>query len=299
MSTLRQLEYLIAVAETGHFRRAAESVHVSQPALSEQLKTLELRLGVTLIERGQAAARLTPIGEEIAKIGRRMLSGNRQIKLLAAMHIREASGMLAVGLIPTIGAQLWTRVLPQIEAVLPDLTLQIAEDCIGELQQGLDGGTHDLIIAPPVEGEDIVCRDMLEDVLHLCVAPDHPFARRRRIASEELKGLEILSLAPRHSLHGLLTEASSKLDFVLRRDCGIVGLATLRDLIAAGFGIGFLPAVYLQGRGASAGLGVVEISDYRLSRRIAMQWKSTHTRRQCFERLATAVGGKVGNCAAV
>ncbi|MFW2392210.1 MAG: LysR family transcriptional regulator, partial [Methyloceanibacter sp.] len=123
MPTLRQLEYLVAVADTRHFGRAAERVHVTQPTLSEQLKTLEQRLGVQLVERSRSNVVVTPLGFEVVEIARRMLRDAQRISDVTGYAGSGMSGVVRLGLPSTIGPYLLPRVAPQLHAVYPQLKL--------------------------------------------------------------------------------------------------------------------------------------------------------------------------------
>ena len=109
MPNIRQLEYLVAVADTLSFRRAAERTNTTQPTLSEQLKVLEERLGVQLVERGRTRVMVTPIGEQVVEIARRVLRDANEIRTITASGGKELSGLLRLGLPPTIGPYLLPR----------------------------------------------------------------------------------------------------------------------------------------------------------------------------------------------
>ena len=148
MPTLRLLEYLVAVADTRHFRRAAERVSATQPTLSEQLQVMEARLGVQLIERSRSNVLLTPIGLEVLEIGRRMLRDAQHIRDITGSIGRGLAGVIRLGLPSTIGPYLLPRVVPHLHA----LQLYVREELPHALPRGLIDGLHDIIIAPlPVE----------------------------------------------------------------------------------------------------------------------------------------------------
>ena len=129
MPNLRQLEYLVALADTRHFRRAAEIVNTTQPTLSEQLKALELRLGAQLVERTRSSVTLTPLGLQVTEIARRMLSDARDIRILAASVGKAREGLLRLGVPATIGAYLLPRVVPSLQCRYPSVKSMSARNC--------------------------------------------------------------------------------------------------------------------------------------------------------------------------
>lgn len=248
MPTLRQLEYLIAVADTGHFGRAAERVRVSQPTLSEQLKTLEQRLGVQLVERTRGRVRFTGTGFELAEIGRGMLRDAQQIRGLAERHRRKLDGSICVGLLQTIGPPLLSRILPALCAKFPQLTLRISEDVPQALLSGLDTGIFDVVLAP-LDGRPKAFEhaEIFQEPIYLCLPTGHPLTKRKRVRPADLRGVQLLSLAPRHQLHDVAAELAAKLGAKLRVEYEINNLDTLREMIAAKLGASFLPGLYVDG----------------------------------------------------
>ena len=146
MPNLRQLEYLVAVADTLHFRRAAERANTTQPNVSEQLKALEERLGAKLVERSRSRVLLTPLGVQVVDVARRMLRDMSEIKMLASTGGRELSGLLRLGLPPTIGPYLLPHVMPKLHEAYPELKLYVREALPEQLPKSLDEGSLDAII---------------------------------------------------------------------------------------------------------------------------------------------------------
>ena len=111
MSTLRQLGYLVAVADYRHFRRAADAVHVSQPTLSQQLRVLEARLGVTLIERNESPVQLTPVGRDVAARARKVLLDVKDLEDMARRSRSGPAGTIRLGVTPTLGPYLMPAIV--------------------------------------------------------------------------------------------------------------------------------------------------------------------------------------------
>ncbi len=197
MPNLRQLEYLVALSETRHFRRAAERTNTTQPTLSEQLKALEERLGVQLVERSTARVVITPVGVRIVEIAKRMLRDANEIRALAAVGSKELAGLIRIGLPPTIGPYLMQRAAPKLHKAYPDLRLYMREELPKDLPRALEEGVHDIIITPlPVRAAEIETVTLFREPLLFTVGADHTLAQRKSLHLADLKDQEILALGP-------------------------------------------------------------------------------------------------------
>ena len=153
MPTLRQLEYLVAVADARHFSRAAATVNVSQPTLSQQLKALEARLGVMLVERGDTPVQLTPIGREIAERARKLLIAVTDLRDLARRSVSGFAGTIRFGVTPTLGPYLLPPVVARLHRDYPDMRLHMREGIPDDQVAELRRGALDMVLAPlPVGG---------------------------------------------------------------------------------------------------------------------------------------------------
>lgn len=295
MPNLRQLEYLVAIAETRHFRRAAERVHTTQPTLSEQLKALEQRLGVQLVERNRSRVVLTPIGSQIVHVARRMLSDANEIRSLAASGGRELAGVLRIGLPSTIGPYLLPRVIPDLHARYPDLKLYVREELPSHLPRSLDDGVHDLVITPiPVKGADLVSVTLYREPLHLLVGVDHPLAGKPRVRKRDLEGQDVLTLGPGHQLHDVVQTLCAELGANLRFDYEGTSLDMLREMVATGLGITFVPGLYVQTMlTRDPSVKCLELEGRSVYRTIGMVWRASSARSATYERLADLIRTKL------
>ena len=197
--TIRQLEYLVALASTLHFRKAAELAKVSQPGLSAQIRALEETLGVTLFERDRRHVLLTPAGEAAVERARVVLAGIDD--LVAATSARSAplTGTLRLGAIPTVGPYLLPEILPALRAGYPELRPLIREDHTDRLVAMLDAGELDvLLLALEAELGDAETEPLFEDPFYLVVDDGHPLAGRKRVRLDDLDGLSTLMLQDGH-----------------------------------------------------------------------------------------------------
>jgi len=288
MPSLRQLEYLVAVSETRHFRRAAERCNTTQPTLSEQIKALERRLGVQVIERSTSRVVVTPIGLQVIDIAKRMLRDAHEIRVLSASGGKELAGLLRLGLPPTIGPYLMKHAAPNLHKKYPDLKLYVREDIPQMLPRALEDGIHDVIIAPlPIKGAEIESVPLFREPLFLTVAADHPLALRKSVKLSDLNGDDMLALGPGHQLHEAVAKLCEEAGARLRYDFEGTSLDMLREMVIMRLGITFMPGLYVASElHRDASVRTLEIRDRSVSRSIGMAWRKTSGRRQSYLKLA-------------
>jgi LysR family transcriptional regulator, hydrogen peroxide-inducible genes activator len=291
MPTLRQLEYLVAVADLKHFGRAAQASHVSQPTLSQQLRTLEERLGVTLIERGLGSAELTPIGREIADRARRLLVGVKDIRALARRSGEDGAGTIRFGVTPTLGPYLMPAIVVALHREQPDLRLYIREGIPDEQALELTRGRLDILLGPlPVQGDGLIVEPLLRERLYLIAPPDHPLAQASRLTKSDLKGAEILSLDRRHHLHRQVAALCDEFGMTLLRDYEGTSLDSIRQMVGSGLGVAILPEFYIRSEvGGSAGVRVLDIGGWKATRSIAAAWRAGAAYGELYLRIARRV----------
>lgn len=291
MPSLRQLEYLIALAETRHFRRAAERTNTTQPTLSEQIKALEERLGAQLIERSRTGALLTPIGAQVVEIARRILKDANDIRCLAAGSDSTLRGVLRVGLPSTIGPYLLPAVVPRLHELYPELKLYVREELPQTLPATLEDGGYDFIITPlPVRGEELVVVDLFREPLFLTVGADHPLARKGQVERADLQDQEILTLGPGHQLHDVVIALCEEFGGRVRLDYEGTSLDMVREMVITGLGITFMPGLYVRRElTRDKSLKVLELRARSVYRNIGMVWRKTSARQASFEDIARLV----------
>lgn len=288
MPSLRQLEYLVALADTLHFRRAAERTNTTQPTLSEQLKALEVRLGAQLVERSRSRVILTPLGLQVVEIARRMLSDAEEIRALSASGGKEMTGVLRVGLPPTVGPYLLPRVIPELHRVYPGLKLYVREDVPRSLPRALEEGRHDVVLCLlPIKGAELVSEPLFREPLHLTVGPEHRLARKRSVRRTELKGEDVLTLGPGHQLHDVVVGLCDDIGARLRFDYEGTSLETLHEMVATGLGITFLPGLYVRSAvSRNSGIRTVEVEGRAIFRSIGIAWRRSSARGKSYRGLA-------------
>src|ERR1700742_3728882 len=201
--TLRELRYLIALADRAHFGRAAEDCHISQPTLSTQIRKLEEYLGVSLIERNAKSVSLTPIGEEVVRSARQIVA--QADALLAATKVPRGplEGRLSIGIIPTLGPYFLPSFIPLTKSHFPQLQLVVHEDLTQHLLERLRGYQIDAaLLALPLEDHDLDQLPLFDEPFWFACPPQHPLAQADRVSEDDLKDETLLLLADGHCLRG-------------------------------------------------------------------------------------------------
>jgi LysR family hydrogen peroxide-inducible transcriptional activator len=280
LPTLRQLQYLVAVAEHRHFGRAAEDCLVTQSTLSAGMRELEDLLGVTLIGRGKRKVVLTPVGEEVVRRARELLRDADQLVDVARMGVSPLTGMLRLGVIPTVGPYLLPRALPAVRSIYPDLQLYLREEQTARLLKLVDRGRLDgAIIALPYATGDLETMVLGDDVLLVACPAAHRFAGQESIESSELSGERLLLLEDGHCLRDHSLAACHVMPGQENEDLQATSLSTLVQMVASGLGLTFLPelALEVEARREPA-LKVVSLANSMPARQIALTWRRESVR---------------------
>ena len=201
MITLRQLRYLGALAEHGHFGRAAEACAVTQPALSMQIRALERFLGVELVERRPGEIALTEIGLEVAQRGERILAASRDLVDLARHRSRVLHGRLTLGIIPSLAPYVLPRILPPLQHRYPELHLELRETQTKVLIEELVRGTLDVVmLALPVSEAEVETIRLFDDPFLLAVPADDPRPETVRVNARDIDPQRLILLEEGHCL---------------------------------------------------------------------------------------------------
>jgi LysR family hydrogen peroxide-inducible transcriptional activator len=288
---LKDLRYLVAVADTRHFGRAAERSFVSQPTLSAQLKKLEEYLGVQLIERAPKRVSLTPAGEEIVERARRILDAGDEIVELAKGHRDPLAGRLKLALLPTIGPYLLPNVAAKLRKGLPRLELMLYEYQTDPMLEKLHSGEIDVgILALPAQMDGLDTYELYKEPFMVAMPADHRLSSRATIKAEDLHHETLLLLEDGHCLRDQALDICSSIDLHEKQDYRATSLETLRQMVAAGVGITLLPE--LAGRGAYGNARGVAIKPFARpvpTRTIGAVWRKSSARRASILALAKLI----------
>jgi LysR family transcriptional regulator, hydrogen peroxide-inducible genes activator len=288
---LKDLRYLVAVADQRHFGRAAARCFVSQPTLSAQLKKLEDSLGVQLIERAPNNVCLTEAGEAIVARARRILEASDEMVTLARSQRDPLAGRLRVALLPTIGPYLLPRVAPAMRKALPRLELRLYEYQTAAMLAKLHAGEIDVgILALPVEVDGLESRELYREAFMVALPEHHPLAARERVRLADLKGEQLLLLEEGHCLRDQALEVCSRVGVTDQQDFRATSLETLRQMVATGAGVTLLPE--LAGRGAyrnARGVALRPFARPAPERHIGALWRKSSARRAAIDALCELI----------
>lgn len=296
---LRDLQYLVAVADHRHFGRAAEACYVSQPTLSTQIKKLEVELGVELVERNPRQITLTEAGRLVVEQARHVLRDVDTIWDIANQAKDPESGRLRVGIFPTLAPYLLPHVVPDLRRRFPDLELLLFEEKTEVVVQQLLEGDLDVgVLALPVAGAGNLHVEPLftEDFL-LAVPADHPLAALPEpVGVGSLAGERVLLLEEGHCLRDQALEVCHLGGASERAEFRATSLETLRHMVAAGVGITLLPELSVRPPVApSADLCLLRFAAPAPHRDIAMLWRDTSVYRALLPRVADELRQATGH----
>lgn len=277
--TLTELQYVVAVAQEGHFGRAADRACVTQPALSVAVKKLEDELGIAIFDRRKNQIALTPLGQQIVHQAQRVLEEAEQIKVLAAQGKNQLIGPLRFGVIATVGPYLLPDLVPILHKRAPEMPLQIEENLTINLTAMLKSGRLDVImIALPFSEPGILTQALYDEPFKAVVPADHHLAKKSRLDARALTGERVLLPHAGHCFRQQVLEACPELS---RSDTeGLQGnsLETIRHMVASGLGITVMPCSAVTAKHHNKRLAVVDFEKPVPERRIGLAWRKGFTR---------------------
>lgn len=291
LPTLRQLQYLDALARAGHFGRAAETVNVTQSTLSAGVKDLEATLGVTLVDRGKRRVLFTPAGEEVLRRGRLLLEGAEAMVEAAQATRAPLSGLVRLGVIPTIGPFLLPKVLPGLRRAFPKLKLVLVEDQTARIVDQLESGALDvLLLALPCDCGTAETMDLFEDEFLATLPKTHELAKSAAITPERLAGEPLLLLAEGHCLRSHALSVCNLADTALGTAVEATSLHTLVQMVDGGLGLTLMPRMAVDA-GILRGTGLVTrpLDVHPRSRGIGLAWRRGTGRRDDFDLLGRTI----------
>ncbi len=270
---LRHLRYFEAVARHSHVTRAAEELHIAQPALSKQVSQLEQELGVALFDRVGRNVRLTEAGEALLPHARSVMSQIQAAKAEMAERVGLRSGRASVGTPPTVGTQLLPQALAAFNKEYPGIELRLHESGIQTLLDLLEAGMSDMaIVTLPVEDPALTVVPLFSEELVVAVGQDHRFAYRTNVTLQELSEDPWLLSPDNYELREATIEACRQAGFTPNVVLDGGEMDTLLRLVVAGLGITLLPSLAVQD-GCCGGVTVLAVSDQQLNRSLGLVWR--------------------------
>jgi LysR family hydrogen peroxide-inducible transcriptional activator len=293
MPTLKQLQYLVALKEQGHFGRAAEVCFVTQSTLSAGIRELESLIGVTLVERTRRVVRFTALGDRIVEKAHRVLREAEELAAIAQASGKPLCGDLRMGVIPTIAPFLLPRLLPRLRAERPQLKLFLREEMSHAAIESLRHGHVDcVLLALPFPTGDTDCEILFADPLHVAFPKDDPRDPPAEIAPETIDHSRLLLLEDGHCLKEHALAACNRPE--LRSEASITGtsLHTLVQMVDNGLGLTLLPEMAIRGGIlANTGISVRPIRSPYAHRDIALIWRRNSPREKEFRLMAGILRG--------
>jgi len=290
LPTVKQLQYLVALRQHGHFGKAAEASFVTQSTLSAGLRELETLLGVTLVERTRRVVRFTPLGQRVADKAVRVLRECEELADLARVEGQPLHGELRMGVIPTIAPFLLPAMLPRLRSQWPQLKLYLREETSQAACDALHRGHLDcVLLAMPFASGDVDQAVLFDDRLFVAYphgeAPEGP-----SVDADSIDQDRMLMLEDGHCLKDHALAACNRPE--LRAEAAMMGtsLHTLVQMVDNGLGLTFVPAMAIDA-GILDGTGVDArpLRSVHGFRRIALVWRRSSPREKEFQILAEAL----------
>jgi LysR family transcriptional regulator, hydrogen peroxide-inducible genes activator len=292
MISLRQLQCLAAVAETLHFRRAAERLNLSQPALSAQVAQLEEDLGVLLLERTRRRVLLTPVGREVTARARAILRDVAELEAAARQSGAPLSGTLRVGVLRTLGPYLLPHMLGAMRANFPDLKLYLREEPRNQLLAELDSGELDMVLVhhAPRDDEHLTVLPMFREPLWAVLPLGHPLAAKPVLMPSDLGGEKLILLDLGDGLRDPGLAVCRAAGASEHPDFRATSLDSLRQMVATGLGATLLPALYVEAEAqADVQIAVRPFQAPVPARAIDLAWRRTTSRSEEFRLFAKLI----------
>ncbi len=287
LPTLKQLQYLVALADTLHFGRAAQRCYITQSTLSAGIRDLESVLGTAVAERSNRQVLITRVGLQIAERAKAILQDAEEVMEVARADLTPMTGEMRLGVIPTIGPFFLPRLLPVLRERYPELTIYLREEQTAPLLTRLEDGELDVaLIALPYDTADFAIESVMDDEFLFACSRDHILAGSGEVPIEALVGEQLMLLEEGHCLRGHTLDVCGKGDKRTRSQFEASSLHTLVQMVAAGIGVTLVPRLAVDAHITQG----TEISLSRLSvpasRRIGLAWRRTSLRFGDFRLLA-------------
>lgn len=274
---LRDLTYLVSVAEHLHFGKAASACNVSQPTLSMQLKKLEEEVGAQLFERTNKSVMLTTTGRDIAHRALRILHEVEQIRHIARSASDPLTGDLRIGVFPTLAPYLLPSLVPKMKEQFPGLNLMLVEDKTPDLLRQLEEGLLDCaLLAMPIANFHLSGAEVFREDFFFAVPVDHPLAARSTIEVAELEHLTLLLLDEGHCMRDQALSLCRTIGAGEAMNFRATSLETLRHMVAAGSAVTLIPRLAV--REDDTMVRYIPFSHPAPSRTIGLYWRKTSAR---------------------
>lgn len=290
---LKDLKYVVSVAESHHFGKAAERCFVSQPTLSGQIKKLEEELGVSLFERTSRSVEVTPVGEMILKHARQILDQVNVIEQVAQTFEDPLAGPLRIGAIPTLSPYLMPSILMPLKNKHPQMNLVLSEELTNTLTKRLKNHEIDAaLIATEVDEQEFGVMPLFKEPFWLAYPSDHSIALKTEIDRADLDGADLLLLAEGHCLAKQALDVchQNRKDQGDMADLRASSLETLLQMVSAGFGSTLVPALAMRGSWTSnEGISTYKLKLNDAHRCISLIYRKSYPRQKALDAFAQII----------
>lgn len=260
MLSVKQIRVFVGIAEHGNMREAADALAVTQPALSQQLRQLENRLGVSLFERVPTGMELTPPARELLPRAKVVLNALRDFEDAASAAVDNPVGTIRFGTTPTIGPYLMPGVISRLHREFPTLRIFIREGIPAVQHNELSAGELDMVLSPlPIEGSRLHVEPLFREPIRIVAPPDDPLLEPSALSAKDFADRTFLTLDHRHHFHKQLSDICDRLGATILADYEGTSLDALQQMVGSGVGLAILPEIYV--RSNAGGLDVVSIAE--------------------------------------
>lgn len=284
---LRDLTYLVAIADHCHFGKAAQACFVSQPALSMQIKKLEDTLGIQLIERTHKNIFLTEIGKIITEHARDILDRVETMRELANLAKDPFCGKLHLGVIPTLAPYLLPHIIPSLSKIFPKLTIYLIEETTLNLLERLEKRKIDAaLLSLPLTHENFVSSPLFEEEFVLAVPPNHLLTKQKTVKLSDLENKTLLLLEDAHCLREQTLAVCHRVNASESKSFQATSLETLRHMVASGVGITLIPKLACR---SNDNVCYLPFSSSKPMRTIGMIWRSSTAKKILLENIVKEI----------
>lgn len=291
--TLNELKYIVAVARTQHFSKAAEACHVSQPSLSIAVRKLEEELGITIFQRGKRTVKITPEGEMVVQQAQKVIEEAEKLSYFKNVQKSPLEGVIKIGAIFTIGPYLFPSLIPFMRKKYPQMPLHVDEDYTENLRKKLLTAEIDVaVLALPFSDSAIETMEVYDEDFMPLFYEGHAFSAMPEINVEDISGNELLLLGSGNCFREQVIAACPKCDSPgSSSNNWMVGssLETIRHMVAMQLGITVMPVTALAKQSDYPGLDTRPFAAPAPKRRIVLAWRSSFPRKQSVKVLAESL----------
>lgn len=284
---IRDLKYLVAIADHNHFGKAAEASFISQPALSMQIKKLEMTLGVQLIERTNKTVLLTEIGKTITELARDILYRVNSMKETAKLASDPCSCELHLGVIPTLGPYLLPYIIPSLTKIFPKLKIYLVEAQTENLKLRLKQGKLDAaLFGLPLLDNDFEALPLFEEEVLLALPKTHVLSKRKTVRPSDLANQELMLLEDGHCLREMVLKLCEDASISANQHFQATSLETLRHMVASNVGITLMPKL---SAGQNDDICFLPFHSPKLTRTVGMIWRCSSAKKILIQLFVTEI----------